>query len=560
MKDQENFFRIVGMKENSAKLLSLIIRKPNLKIEKLSSELGLDYKSCDSLIQELVSSEIIEITSDETIRITHNFASDTVRKLENSVENFTDQLRATRFLTGEKYVEEIEDIFQRRGYTIRREITRVRILEFNYRFIAEKFYRFGIFIIGPENLEQKEYPLRFLQRILVELEEISDCIGTFLFFDPKLNKSRINLIKRELAIESDRSPYQRTGKFFFVHNIRQNIEEFLEENLNEIERRHDIAEEHFKKIKEEMKITKDLIVENSMMISQLNSLASGQYLPGLHKDEQFMQLIIPVKSVVDREERNLEIFERKCEEENTILKRMMDDFDKRLILPNVTNLKEKARRIEELKSKFTPIRHELRFLMDLILLPYVAKNEPMRINPFLLTEPNDIETLTINQDNMKFKANRFFDTLKSGGSNLLFLVGAAGMGKTHVLKHIFCSHAKELNIWPIYVDCPMKYDIVSSLFVEIVQERNFPQKVHSFLPTLRKMKVSTGLEFADVIKRLHDMMCKQGYEGFFLIIDELENSLPYSYDKSQYEKFSEVENIPLAMKQLREIISSDLIT
>lgn len=567
MKSEEHFFIMAGMDENPARLLATVISKTDLKIDKLPSELNLSKEICNPLVRKLVSKKIIEITSDKTIRITPDFALRAARELEISTEKFADTLRATRFLIVEKFVEEIERVFQTKGYKIKRKTDNIlrgprgpRGLEIRYAFIAEKFYRFGIFVFNSENwdLLKRELPYSYIEHLFLELEERLNCIGTFVFFDPKLSKLAINQIEKFLLAGKKRYAY-REERLVFIHEPEEGIREFLENNLNEIEIRRDTVEEHFKRLSDELKSTRELIVLDAMLISQLNSLTSGQYLPHRRKSRQIANFMRPVKSVVDREERNLEIFERKYEEEKTFIERNMDSFDKRLILPNPTDLKERLKRVQKLKSKFEPIKHELNFLTEFLLFPYVKGDEPMKINPFILTEPNDIETFTINQDNIKITANDFFQHLISGGSNLLFVVGAAGTGKTHVLKHVFYSRAKELNIWPIYVDCPMKYDVISNLFVEIVQERNFPQDVHHFLPSLRKLKVLTELEFAEIIKKLHDMMHSQGYKGLILLIDELENSLPYTYDIKYKREFSEKEEAPLALRQLKGILSSDLV-
>lgn len=568
---EEYFFRMAGMNENSARILALVISNPEFKIDKLPSELDLSKKICNSLVRKLVSKRRIEITSDETIRIIPNFAISVARELETSTEKFADRLRATRFFIVEKFAEEIEGLFQSEGYRIKKELVKKRgfrialapglEFELHYRFVVEKFYRFGVLIFNPQIFEQvkqaKKRVYEYFGHIILELEEESNCIGTFVFFDPRLNDKDVNIIKK-LLLEGQRVLRYREGRsFLFIHDPEQNIQDFLKNDLDEIENRREIVDERFKEIRDEMSNTRDLIVENSMLITQLRSLTSGQYLPYRDESKKMVKFMSPVESVVNREARNLEIFEREYGEEKTHIEGEMDNFDKRWILPNPTNLKERLKNVIRLKSKFEPIRHELRFLAELLLSRYVRGDEPMKINPFILTEPNNIETFTINQDNMGVVASNFFKHLISGGSNLLFIVGSAGSGKTHALKHIFYSHAKKQSIWPIYVDCPMKYDIVSSLFIEVVQERNFPKDVHQFLPSLRKLKVSTELEFVEVIKKLNDIMIVRGYKGLIFLIDELENSLPYTYKVTQKR---DREEAPLALRQLREVLSSDLVT
>lgn len=570
MANEEKFFSIVGIDVKSAKLLSLILTKPNSDINKLASELKMTHKECNSLMRKLESKKIIEITPSKTIRITPKFAIATAREMEIAARKLADKLRATRFLITEKFMEEIEKIFQKKGYRIRKELAKRGALGLGknrvaFTFIAEKFYRFGVLVIEPDFMEiirraeimPRDYYSGYL---IANLESHSECIGTFVFFDPRIKKSSIYRLVKELRGGPRFYTNDFPGKrLLFINKPEDNLQDFLEENLNEIDIKRDSVEQRFVELKEEMRKTRDLVVEDSMMISQLYSLTSGKYLPHIIKKDKMAKFMVPVKSVVDREQRNLEIFERKYSDEKALVERELDDFDKRLTLPDLQLLKDRLIGIKKLKSKFEPIRHELKSLMELLLSPYVSGDEPMHINPFILTEPNEIESFTINQDKIKSSANIFYRRLLSGGANLLFLVGAAGTGKTHALKHIFLYMAKELGFWPIYVDCPIKHDIISSLFIEVVQESNFPRKVHQFLPSIRKRKVSTELEFAEIIKRLNEIINLQGYKGLILIVDEFENSLPYTYDV-KYKKFRhEAEEFPLALRQLKDLLQNNLI-
>ncbi len=563
----EQFFSIYGIDKKSASLLALAMLKPTLKIDEFSSKLDLSRSDMNSIIKKLISKKIIDIIAGKNIRIRPEFALKAAGDLENSMEIFTDKLRATRFLIIEKFVEEIEKIFQIEGYRIKRDLAREtryidRKVEIAFKFIAEKFYRFGALVIDPEIFDTmrriRDHRYVFPSRFFIEMQTSSSCIGTFIFFDPRLDKRDVYPQMKWLYKERDIYSMPTKEQFLFIPKPEENIREFILHNLNEIEIRRDTVEQRFKELKDEMKKTKDLIVEDSMMISELSSLTSGKYyMAHRPKNENFSEFIVPIKSVVDREARNLEIFERKYEEEKGLIEGEMVEFDKRLILPNPSILKEKSVKIRKLKSKFEPIRHELRSLLDQVLSPYISGNQPMRINPFVLTEPNDIEAFTVNQDSIKKTASGFFQHLISGGSNLLFVVGAAGTGKTHTLKHVFFSMARKLKVWPIYVDCPLKYDIVSSLFGEITQDSNFPKAIHQFLPSFRKKRVSTEIEFIEIIRKLNELIQTKGYKYLLLIIDELENSLPYTYDIKHGKEFDESEESPLALRQLKEILSSN---
>lgn len=576
MTKENNFFQLLGFDESSAKLLSLVISKPNLGAEKLFSELKVSKDRFDSIIHKLTEKKVLEVGTDAAITISPNFAIRTARELETSVEKFADKLRATRFFIAGEFVDEVEKIFQGAGYGIKKVIVDrskvrrmhpFRELEFDYSFVAEKFYRFGVMVLNQEQVvrlkrevpDPREYRFGiFSERIIGSMQEAANCIGNFVLFSPELEDKVIDEIRRFFSPSEERDRF-RGSEFLFVYQPGETIKDFIGKNLNEVEARRDTVEEHFREVRGELSDTHDIVVEDSMLITQLNSLISGRYLPGKrHTTPRFPEFTATIKNVVDREARNLNIFERKYEEEKASIERAMDNFDKRVALPNPVDLKEGTQRIRRLKSKFEPIRHELRYLQELMFLPYVKGVEAMKINPFLLTEPNNIEIFVVNQDKLKNSASEFLHHLISGGSNVLFIAGAAGTGKTHALRHVFLSRAKELNIWAVYVDCPMKYDIVSSLFSEIVQERNFPKETHHLLPSLRKRRVSTDLEFTEVMRELYNIIRSNGYKGFLLIVDELENALPYTYDYRYQRGFERKEEGPLALRQLKGILSSDL--
>ncbi|GAJ01267.1 unnamed protein product, partial [marine sediment metagenome] len=280
-------------------------------------------------------------------------------------EKFSDRLRATKFLIVEEFVEEISREFQRAGYRIRKDLARKSKLElhgyeFSYAFIAEKFYRFGILIFNPETIPFKKgkrlMPTSLFNRAIYEIEKESKCIGTFVLFDPRLSERSIintrNLLEKGKVFVTT----YRDERFLFVHEIEQGIREFIAGNLNRIELLRDTVEQRLRKLVGEVKKVRDLVIEDSMMVSQLNSLTSGQYLPNRPKSSRLAKLMAPVKNVVDREARNLEIFERKFEDEKSYIEMLMEQFDKRLLLPNLSDLKAKLYSISKLESKFEPIR------------------------------------------------------------------------------------------------------------------------------------------------------------------------------------------------------------
>lgn len=195
MTKENNFFQLLGFDESSAKLLSLVISKPNLGAEKLFSELKVSKDRFDSIIHKLTEKKVLEVGTDAAITISPNFAIRTARELETSVEKFADKLRATRFFIAGEFVDEVEKIFQGAGYGIKKVIVDrskvrrmhpFRELEFDYSFVAEKFYRFGVMVLNQEQVvrlkrevpDPREYRFGiFSERIIGSMQEAANCIG-----------------------------------------------------------------------------------------------------------------------------------------------------------------------------------------------------------------------------------------------------------------------------------------------------------------------------------------------------------------------------------------------
>jgi hypothetical protein len=489
-----------------------------------------------------------------------DFATRTATEIVSTTDIFSEKLRTMRFLLAGEFIEQIKKIFQHSEYNITPTDSQFHLElsprgpTFSYAFIVEKFYRFGVVVFSRTQLLHMKNDVNrdvfryYSTRFFSSIQEANNCIGTFVLFSPDCPDPIIDSLSRSLLSVKGSMP------FVFVYQVGQPISDFIATHLNEVDSRRDTVEEHFRTLRHELSEIHSLIVEDSMLITQLNSMISGKYLTGRRRSTSFLDFAATIRNVVDRETRNLSIFERKYEEEKAFVERQLDSFDKRASLPNPTELRSCAARISTLKPKFEPIRHELRYLSDLIFVPYVKGVRP--VNPFLLTEPNNIELFVVNQERLITSANEFLHHLLSGGSNCLFLTGAAGTGKTHALRHLFLSHAKKLNIWAIYIDCPMKYDIVSSLMIEILQDRNFPKEIQSVLPSIRKKRVSTELEFLDVMRMLSSLLRSQHYKGLLLVVDELENALPYTYDVQYQGEADKTSGRPLALRQLKGILSS----
>lgn len=573
LKSKEAFFQVMGLNTHEAKLLALVISKPEYTLADFIKKLEFTRTEFQRILNSLTRSNKIDITQDNKIRISSEFAIEQSRLFDIKTSQFSTVLKETRFLITEKYIEEIEDIFKMDGYRISRNTAvknktpyfpEASISDLSYKFIAKKFYRLGIFIISQAflkihtGLKISIYLKSLIEEHLTRLENEFACLGSVILIDPRLDKKYTKMLLNQFSRANIDSLTSRPNHIKFVYYQDRSVQSFITSIMNDIENTRETIDERFKDLKLNIRKTRDLIVESSMMISQLDSLTSGKYLPQNYKQDEMSRYMPHIKSVVGRETRNLEIFNRRFEEERAIIERDNDDYDKRFILPNVRKLRDSYNKLNRLQQKFNPIRHELRSLVELILYPYIRGKDPMKINPFILTEPNTIESFTVNQDRIKRSSIRFYKRLKSNGENLLFIVGKAGSGKTHALKNIFFHRAHQEKFWPIYIDCPMKYDIISSLFVEIIKENNFPETLRDYIKAISKQRVSSEYELINVLKNLNDLVNSEGYNGIIFLIDELENSLPYTYDIKYNSRGDKDENA-IALKQLKEILSSELM-
>ena len=175
-----------------------------------------------------------------------------------------------------------------------------------------------------------------------------------------------------------------------------------------------------------------------------------------------------------------------------------------------------------------------------------------RLNPFLFTEPYKLEKRVIEQDRIQKFASDYCNSIKKGLPNFVnFITGEAGIGKTNTLLHIYEKKLEKNNIKTLYIDCPIGFDLVNNIHNEMLLDENYPEEMKSLIRTYRKQKPSTPRELLEIIEEIASIFFKLGYDGFVIIIDELENSVPY------IEKVKDKERPilqPLALRQLSELL------
>lgn len=573
IKNQEFFFRVIGFNENESMLLTQIINNPQYTLEKYSYHLNVTSTIFTKLLNKLSRNHIIAITENQKLRITSQFALQQSREFDQLAKDFSYELKETRFLISNRYIEEIENIFKGEGFRINKKSQNKLRFQFRghipenllvYQFVASKFYKLGVFYISQDLLQalkvgdDPSYVAFVLHDMFNQLEDYHNCIGSVIIFSPRTKSKTAFTLKTHLFRRSSQN-HLSNNHFRYIFHDEQKIHAELLNIISEIDLRKDSVDSRFTSIKSSIKIIKDIIAESTMMISQLNSVTAGKYLHSRSKEVDTSKYMPYIKTVIDREQRNLNIFDRKFEEERARIERKSDGYDKRLLLPRPQSLANSIKNLNILKDKFQPIRHELNSLIELLLYPYIQGQDPMQVNPFILTEPNDMESFTVNQESIKISSVNFFKRLTKSVENIRFVVGKAGSGKTHSLRNIFYINAKLENFWPIYIDCPMKYDIINSLFYEIVKEANFPNKLRNFISSIGKQKVDTEYGLINVLKTINNLLKEYNYKGLVLLIDELENALPYTYDLKYKKNLSPKAEPALALNQLKDILSSELV-
>lgn len=559
-------FRALGYGETNSLILACLMGAEPVISDTIRRRTGLPEGTVRKGLQDMLRRDVVVETTKGLYRISPRFASKAGSRMRTYTERFEDKLLESVLRDRFEIEEEITTAFQELGYSVQKRLPRYELFmdekkpfDITFSFIVERSYRFGVKVVTSDLSEAISRSSNVSASILLResqnyLRE-HRCLGAFFF----LESSQTDRKAYKRLVAGLKRVHRRTRDDFLVFLCEpgSDVRDFISSSVRDVKNRTDLVRAQLTNIEVLSNRNKEFHIQSAMLISQLNSLVSGQFMP-IHRrpTKREREILAPVKSVVDREARNLEIFERKFTEDRTRHQNVIDRFERRIALPTMEVLEYNLQQFALVNSKFEPIMHELQYLNDLILLPYVRGKVLESINPFILTEPNTLESFTIDQENVKRRVKKFFADLEETESGLLLLVGKAGSGKTHLLHHIVSPSAKENGLWPVYVDCPRKYDLVTGLLDEILKPGNFPRSLSDYILSLSREGVSTPEEFVSVIRRVNSLLESTQYRGLLLILDELENSLPYTFSSSGARSSTDMEP-PLALAQLKKLLSAD---
>ena len=564
----------LGYSLEESQVLLFLLDKGLGTIDELESETKLITTVIQNTLQKLQDEGLVELIDIEpaTYVVTPRFARKSAYQTEELYKLFMAQVEA---IVSRKrdILDEIKNVFMSLGYVIRAPLTepgavrvpaRLRRVGLTYDFIAESYYRIGVMLLNQDkwSLLQERIPSRLMiPELTSSLQQQNNCLISFIFLG--VDVERPEEAMRELdtiRMRARRWSRERgiENEAFYVVYVSEDTEGQVKSLIREIRQKRKMVENTYAEIQTTLGEIDDMISGTGSARSLFDFITSRPSFLGPSFLQAFGKIAEPIQSITSREMRNHHLFRRQYEEERIRIIRARDAFESRVYLPDIDSTQDYLERFQALKEKFSPIEYELRQLYQELLVlarPQFEEAEEIKWNPFMFTEPYEPKGITINQEALKKQAQRFVNSLTDGlPGNINFVMSSAGMGKTHMLKYVYFPLLKKNDVWPIYVDCPVKYDLVKSVCQEMLQDRNFPEEVLGHLPGLREKDYSTTLDMIDLILRINALLVDMhNAKGVVLLFDELENAIPYRYYTTPAVR-QRIEEEPLALRQLREIL------
>lgn len=553
----------LGYSLEESQVLLCLLDKGLGTIDELESETKLATTVIRNTLQKLQDEGLVKLVNrePETYAVTPEFVTKSASRTEELYKTFITEIEA--IVSRERDVlDEIKYVFMSLGYVIRAPLTgpgvvrvpaRLRRVGLTYDFVAESYYRIGVMLLDQEKCSffEERQSYGWIADLTGSFEQLNNCLTSFVFFGPDVQKSE------EAIRVLDESPYRRwlaergiEKQALYAMQVSEDMEDKVRSAIAEIRQKRKMVESIYGEIDTELATTDEILTTADTYRMVLDSSLTGRFpLPGV---PTIGEVVEAVQSTVSRETRNLRLFRRQYEEERVQIRRWRDRFESRIYLPEIDTAQDQLERIRALRDKFLPIRFELGELCN----EFALRPSPEGVwNPFIFAEPYEPKGVTIDQATLKKQARRFADSIRDGlPGNINLVMGSAGMGKTHMLKYVYVPLLRDSGIWPIYVDCPVKYDLVKSVCRELLQDRNFPQDVQSYLSGLREKDYSTTADMIDLILSINGLLAQtHGARGTVLLLDELENSVPYGYYTTPAVR-QRIEEEPLSLRQLREVV------
>lgn len=568
----------IGFRESEAIIVSYLIEHKKSTVEELIDGANLSRATVYKCLKSLIRKNYVARSEKRPYEylLTSRLLSDVKVQFDRFYKEIIAQIKPREIIESRTMLRRITNIFEKSGYAIKdpprirreRMPTRFRIAPYLDK-IAEGEYRFGIMLIDKR--KKLDYPREILPRAFPSdiwyLSRELNCVASFVFLhtDRKGYKTLGKRLK-QARIPRFRTPFERHENFgikgneVFFFSTDENLQEKISSALQEIHQRRIIVGSMSQNLKNKLTQTQELILLSQEHARRVDSL----FLTGspFHDEavmKHFDEISDPVQRIKNREIRNLGIFRRKFSENEVRITQSLEAIERRIFLPEVRRLERYLAELESTTEKFKCIEYELDDLRSALfkygvdLMGVERPGQRALINPFIFTEPYEKEPFFVNEQTLEKAARLLSNSIAENFPSFFQIVsGSAGMGKTHATRYIYGPIAEKNRVKPLYIDCPLNYDLSAGIFQELTQESLFPSKLAGTVRDLRRSVPSTIRDLLRVIGEVVEIWKKQGYKGLLLVLDEIENAVPYTFFEEPRERRYRP---PLALRQIREMLS-----
>jgi len=584
----ERAFIAIGYSKPEAMVISFLFEHDNSMVgdilEGTRLSRGTVYRALGSLINQGYVSKTD--TKPVVYSLTPRVSMDLKSQLDEFYRKVSARVKPVKIVETHVLLKRIGTIFEKNGYAIRdiptRTIERVHTFRVRPRMrvpelldrIAEGEYCFGTTIIDRK--KKLEYPRGlplgpFINSDLHRTSKFFNCIATFVFIHTdrkdyqklyrELTEPQPQRMRRMLFEAPENYGIEKNEIFCF--RTDENLDERITSVLQEIHQRRIVVNSVSRSLKEKISQIQELILLSQEHARKIDGLliTKSPFDPSM-VGKAFDEISDPLQRIKNRETRNIAIFRRKFSEEEVRINQYLDAIERRVYLPELATLERDVTGLDEILEKFKPIEYELNdcystlFRYGVDIIESTKTKTQAAINPFVFTEPYEKEVFFVDQELLERAALSLCRSIYEGLPNFFqIVIGQAGVGKTHAAKYIYSPIMARHKIKVLYLDCPVNYDLVSGIFQELTQESLYPGNLAAAIRELRRTAPSTTRELLHVIEEITNLWKNQKYRGLLLILDELENALPYIFFAKEVPGFEP----PLALKQLHEIISQNAI-
>ena len=574
--------QVIGFSESESRIIEYMLDRTTCTTSEIIEGTGMSRGTVYKALSGLVSTGRISKTRTRpvTYSITRGFSSEIKKEFTSFYKSFSKRISQKGVIERRKIALEVYQSFEKNGFAIR-DVPPIDYRRFRYPVaqifdkIADAEYSIAISIMDKSKKIEEDYPLFVLADQIQTTCRRLNCITAFIF----IHGDRRDFEKFYKELSSISGRYRRRAGLeryyegiedrpFYLFKTTVELENATTNAIREIRERHLIVRDLVSKLREKTAANHELVLLSQEHIKTIEDFLVRAYPFSDSRTvrKALRELSEPIQRIKNRESRNLQIIRRLFSEYEVRTNQSIDRIESRTFLPSVESIKNEISELEQFQEKFKPIEYELNYLRQ-GLFKYameLSKAKPKdvwtRINPFLFTEPYEKTPFYANQKRLEKAALDLSDSiLKELPAFFQVLIGEAGIGKTHCLKYIYEPIMQKRRIKTLYVDCPVSYDLFAGVFQELTQEILYPKAVAPAIRNLRRVTPTVTREFTRVLSEIVEVFNKLDYQGVLVILDELENSLPYVIRTRRTSNEREY-SPPIALRQIRELLTSDIST